>query len=277
MLDEASRIKEQGFWAVRSTLTATRGPIRCIGNVKGRRNWFFNLCRRAESGAPDMEYHKLIAADAVAAGVLTADEVADAKDKLPLSVFEELYLAKPSDDGGNPFGIKAIEDCCGPMSGGSPVVFGVDLAKSVDWTWPIGLDDDGAICFSERWQGPWRATKGRLADIIGGTPALIDSTGVGDPIVEDLQAVCPCVEGFKFTSNSKQQLMEGLASDLQQGRIRGIDETLKIELESFEYEYTRTGVRYTAPEGMHDDGVCSLALARQKIREGVGGMMSAYG
>lgn len=33
------------------------------------------------------------------------------------------------------------------------------------------------------------------------------------------------------------------------------------ELESFEYEYTRTGVRYTAPEGMHDDCVMALALA----------------
>ena len=33
------------------------------------------------------------------------------------------------------------------------------------------------------------------------------------------------------------------------------------ELEAFEYEYTRTGVRYTAPPGMHDDCVCALALA----------------
>jgi len=37
------------------------------------------------------------------------------------------------------------------------------------------------------------------------------------------------------------------------------------ELEAFEYVYTRTGVRYSAPEGLHDDCVCSLALARQKF------------
>ena len=33
------------------------------------------------------------------------------------------------------------------------------------------------------------------------------------------------------------------------------------ELETFEYVYTRTGVRYSAPDGLHDDCVCALALA----------------
>jgi hypothetical protein len=34
-----------------------------------------------------------------------------------------------------------------------------------------------------------------------------------------------------------------------------------MELEQFEYQYTRTGVRYAAAEGLHDDCVCALALA----------------
>jgi len=33
------------------------------------------------------------------------------------------------------------------------------------------------------------------------------------------------------------------------------------ELDVFAYEYTRTGVRYSAPDGMHDDCVMALALA----------------
>ena len=37
-------------------------------------------------------------------------------------------------------------------------------------------------------------------------------------------------------------------------------------MESFEYEQTRTGVRYSAPEGLHDDCVVALALAVQKGR-----------
>jgi hypothetical protein len=33
----------------------------------------------------------------------------------------------------------------------------------------------------------------------------------------------------------------------------------------FEYQYTNNGVKYSAPNGMHDDAVCSLALANKKF------------
>ena len=73
VMDEASRTKEEAFHAVRSTLTATRGPFRGIGNVKGRKNWFYAMARKAEAGEPELSYHKITAADAIAAGVLVAD------------------------------------------------------------------------------------------------------------------------------------------------------------------------------------------------------------
>lgn len=114
VMDEASRSREESWHALRTTLTATRGHGRLIGNVKGRKNFFYSLCRRAEAGERGMAYYKLIAADAVAAGVLSAEEIADAKSVLPDAVFRELYLAEPSDDGGNPFGIAAINACCVP-------------------------------------------------------------------------------------------------------------------------------------------------------------------
>ncbi|WP_177236910.1 hypothetical protein [Bradyrhizobium sp. Rc3b] len=52
VMDEASRMREEAFHAVRSTLTATRGPIHIIGNVKGRKNWFYIGCRKAEAKEP---------------------------------------------------------------------------------------------------------------------------------------------------------------------------------------------------------------------------------
>lgn len=275
VIDEASRVKEDAWFAVRSTLTQTRGRIRMIGNVKGRRNWFFMLCRSAEAGEPDMHYTKLIAADAVAAGVLDVAEVEDARRKLPDAVFRELYLAEPSDDGGNPFGLKAIAECVLPgiattngsySSSAAPVAWGVDLAKSHDWTVCIGLDKEGRVCRFERWQSPWDVTTQRVIQLVGNAQALIDSTGVGDPIVEALQKKCSRVEGYKFTSNSKQQLMEGLASDIQQKLVKYPDGLIRNELEMYEYEYTKLGVKYTCPEGQHDDCVCALALARMQQR-----------
>ena len=262
VIDEASRCKEEAWHAVRTTLTATRGPIRIIGNVKGRQNWAYRLARMAEQGTPDMAYFRLTAHDAVAAGVLDAEEIEDARRALPESVFRELYLAEPSDDGGNPFGVSAIRSCVAPLSTAEPVAWGIDLAKSQDYTVAIGLDQEKRVCRFERWQGPWDATIQRLKAIVGDATALVDSTGVGDPVLEALQkGGGGRFEGFKFTAQSKQQLMEGLAVAIQQQQIRVPDGPIVSELESFGYEYTRTGVRYAAAEGLYDDCVCALALA----------------
>ena len=261
VIDEASRCKEEVWHAVRSTLTATQGHIRIIGNVKGRKNWAYQLARKAESGVPDWQFTKITAADAINGGVLTDSEIADAKRDLPEQVFKELYLAEPSDDQGNPFGVDAIYECVAPVSTKEPVVWGWDLAKSVDWTWGVGLDEDGNVCRSERWQSPWEETLKRIVKHTGNVPALVDSTGVGDAIIEFLAKAGSNFEGFKFTSSSKQQLMERLAVAIQQKQITFPEGQLLNELLSFEYVYTRTGAQYSAPTGLHDDGVCALSLA----------------
>ena len=272
VIDEASRCKEEVWHAVRSTLTATRGAVRIIGNVKGRKNWAYQLARKAESGVPDWKFSKITAADAIIGGVLADAEVADAKRDLPEQVFRELYMAEPSDDEGNPFGVESIYECVAPMSTKEPVVWGWDLAKSVDWTWGVGLDEDGNVCRSERWQSPWEETLKRIVKHTGNVPALVDSTGVGDAIIEFLAKAGSNFEGFKFTSSSKQQLMERLAVAIQQKQITFPEGQLLNELLSFEYVYTRTGAQYSAPPGLHDDGVCALSLAvyHQDNKPGIG-------
>ena len=83
VLDEATRIKEDAWFAVRTTLTATRGRVRIIGNVKGRRNWAYRLARRAEAGEADIHYARITAYDAIKAGVLDQHEIDDARARLP--------------------------------------------------------------------------------------------------------------------------------------------------------------------------------------------------
>ena len=55
--------------------------------------------------------------------------------------------------------------------------------------------------------------------------------------------------------------MEGLANAVQSNSVSILDGVMRDEMESFEYVYSRTGVKYSAPSGQHDDCVCSLALA----------------
>jgi hypothetical protein len=89
---------------------------------------------------------------------------------------------------------------------------------------------------------------------------------VGDPIIEALQRKQLPVTGFKFTSASKQQLMENLALCIQSKTIGFPTGVIVNELEAFEYMYSQTGVRYSAPNGVHDDAVCALALAAQVFK-----------
>lgn len=264
VLDEASRMKEDAYVAVRSTLTHTRGKIRIIGNVRGRKNWFYQMSRVAQSGThPEMAYHKIIAADAVDAGVLDSQEIEYAKSEMRHEAWRELYLAEPSDDGGNPFGEQHIRHCVKPMAKGAPNYWGWDLAKKQNFTVGIGLTNVGYTCRFERWQHvPWDSTMTRIRTATGYTPALVDSTGVGDPIVEALQKTPGShFEGFLFNPNSKQKLMEGLAVAIQSHAITFPEGPIVEELMSFEYEITRTGVRYQAAEGCQDDCVMALGLA----------------
>jgi hypothetical protein len=195
---------------------------------------------------------------------------------LPDHVFRELYLAEPSDDEGNPFGADHIRACIAPLSGKPAVAWGWDLARKQDWTVGIGLDAEGCVAIALRFQKPWSEQVKIIKKFVGRTPALIDETGVGDPIVEAIkrpdhgergngaeiyQLSCPRLEGFRFTSASKQMLMEGLALAIHERKVRFPQGPISIELDNFEYEFTRLGVRYSAPPGMHDDCVCALALA----------------
>ena len=266
VLDEASRMREETWFATRSTLTYTKGPVRFIGNVVGRKNWFYRMCRLAELGEPDYAYHKITAYDAVDAGVLSLSEIEDAKRGMPREVFKELYLAEPCDGQANPFGMEWISECTmEQLSAKDPICYGWDLAETTDWTVGIGLDEDARTCRFYRFQKPWPQTIKEIIRIVGDTPALLDQTGVGKPILEGVQEKCSNVEGYLFNQRSKQALMDMLAVAIQSEEIAFHDPVRK-ELEMFEYRYTGTGVIYSAMESAHDDIVCALALANYHFR-----------
>ena len=267
VIDEATRCKPDVWYAVRSTLTYTKGPARLIGNVKGSKNWVYQLARKAKHGQQHWRYAEIDADDAVQAGVLDAEEIEDARRNLPEHVFRELYFNEPSEDEGNPFGIGFIRACVGPLSKLAPVVWGIDLASKRDWTVAVGLDETGHVCGIQRYQRDWMQTVAHLKAMVKSTPALVDMTGIGAAIVEDLQRACPNVEGLTFTQRTKQELIVGLSAAIQQQRITFPVGVIQDELESFEYiikstpDGRVTGCTYSAPPGCYDDAVCALALA----------------
>ena len=101
----------------------------------------------------------------------------------------------------------------------------------------------------------------RIDNEVDGNICAVDSTGMGVRPAEELQAKSDMYIPYHFSSKSKQILMEGLAIAIQKGTVTIRSEIVKKELEAFEYEYTRTGILYSAPQGFHDDCVIALALA----------------
>lgn len=273
VVDEASRCRESAWHALRSTITSTGGKVKFIGNVRGRKNWYYKMCAKARNeDDPNYKYFKITAYDAASAGMMTKDgrpfieEIEDAKRDLPESVFNELYLAEASEDGSNPFGLQYIKQCTYPLSSQPAICYGIDLAKKQDWFVTIGLDRFGATSHFVRFQKDWKQTTEEILSLPS-KPIALDSTGVGDPIGEDVCRKKDDVELFVFTERSRQQLMEGLALAIQKRMISFPEGRITDELEQFEFVYTRTGVKYAAPDGEHDDCVMALALAWHKWPE----------
>jgi hypothetical protein len=245
--------------AIRPTLTDLKGDAWFLGTPKGR-NYCHTLYMRGQQGDPGWRSWRFAT---VTNPYLDPAEIEEARGELPDLAYRQEYLGEAVEDGSNPFGIGFIHQCITPLTEAPPVAFGVDLAKSVDWTVACGLDSRRRVCRFDRFQMPWQETFQRVRRAVADVPALVDSSGVGDPIQERFaREGGPNFYPFKFTATSRQQLLEGLAVTIQGLEIGFPDGPIVRELEAFGYEYTRTGgVKYRAPEGVHDDSVMALALA----------------
>lgn len=259
VIDEASFIPDlETGWlnSIRPTLTDYKGRALFLSTPRGK-NYFFSLYNKGLNDEQDWQSFKFSTYDNP---YIDPYEIDDARRQLPEAVFNQEYMADPAENAANPFGLQYIQQCTYPMSTNPPAVYGIDLAKSVDYTVIIGLDSVGAVCYFDRFQKDWRQTRMDIKRLQR-APMLVDSSGVGDPIVEDLMNDGLDVTGFKFSITSKQQIMLGLVSAVQQRKISFPEGPITRELETVEYQYGQYGVKYAAPQGFHDDCVMALALA----------------
>lgn len=261
IIDEASYFPNLlNDWnnAIRPTLTDKKGGAIFLSTPRGK-NDFYKLTLRAVSQPENWSTFKFTSYDNPH---IDPTEIDAARLEIPEANFEQEYLANAMENADNPFGYAHIRGATRPLSTKPPVVFGIDLAKSYDYTVITGLDEDCRVCYWDRFRTDWNDVNNRIL-ALPPVPMCIDATGVGSPIVEALQLLREDIEGFVFTSTSKQILIGGLVTAIQQNNIGFPEGVITSELEIFEYVYTKNGVKYSAPDGLHDDAVCSLALARR--------------
>jgi phage FluMu gp28-like protein len=92
----------------------------------------------------------------------------------------------------------------------------------------------------------------------------VDQTGVGEYITEDMKnAGIQNVEGVMFTEQRKEELATALKEKMLRDEFKlPYDRALINELNVERYELTKTGrIKFTHPEGSHDDRFWATALA----------------
>lgn len=270
VIEEAARVKERVIYEdLLMTLADSRGKALAITTPRGQKNWVFRWYQRAMSGDP--LYAVVHGPSTENPSPAVREFVEIARENMPETLFRQEVLAEFIEGEGAVF--RRIHDCAGldgyrdePAEGGRYVI-GADLAKHVDYTVLTALETEtGELHGFERFRGlDWPLVQARVAEFSRkwGATVWLDSTGVGDPIFDQLAAAGVPVQPFVFGAESKSRLVTALAVALERTEISyPADDVLLGELEAFAYEELPSGkFRYSAPEGLHDDCVISLGLA----------------
>jgi hypothetical protein len=111
---------------------------------------------------------------------------------------------------------------------------------------------------------------------------VVDQTGVGEPLVEELQRNSARVEGVILTAAQKEEPFARLKLRMEQRRPALVNyRPLITELNEQQYAYAQEGkgarLRFSHPAGHHDDLLWSLALAVEAAESGNGIVIPLWG
>jgi hypothetical protein len=273
VIDEAEfMVREVWERIFRPSLSDRKGKGLFIGTPKGK-NFFYELFTRGDD--PMFPDFKNLTFPSSSNPYIDPGEIEAARRELGSDAFRQEYLAEFLDDGAGVF--RGIRRCIAGKLLDAPIrgeryFIGVDLGKHVDFTVLCVFNKHRKLVGFERYnQIEWPFQKARITETArmwNNASVLIDSTGVGDPMFDELRRAGLDIRGYQFTNETKKNLIEALSVDIEQGRINYPEiPVLLNELEIFGYEITKAGnVRYNAPEGYHDDCVIALALGNWLIR-----------
>lgn len=270
VIDECAFVRDDAWnEALRPALSDRVGSAYLISTPKGR-NWFWRAWMRGQEGGGEWHSWQLPTS---ANPYIAPAEIEAARGSLPERVFAQEYLAQFLEDGGGVFRRvldAAIANAQEHKESGHNYVFGVDWARSNDWTvitvidattkQVVAIDRFNQIDYSLQ-IARLRALYDRfLPDAI-----IAESNSMGGPLVESLQRQNMPIQPWLTTNASKAQAIDALALAFEQSAISILpDPVLIAELQAYESERLPSGLsRYSAPAGLHDDCVISLALAWQ--------------
>jgi phage terminase large subunit-like protein len=199
-------------------------------------------------------------------------ELEERKRSLPDIVFRQEYMAEFIDNASGIF--KNVSNCIKAGVKTAKMYGGLDIGRADDYTVLTILNQDGQMVSAHRWRhDEWSKIIEKVATIIKqyNATTLVEVNNQGDVFYEMLQSRCKnLIHPFVTSSKTKPIIIEDLAVAFEQESISIINEQWLIdELENYSYIYNPNtrNVTYSAPSGLHDDGVISTALAWHSKKE----------
>ena len=257
-------------------LSTTDGWLIVSSTPWGKDSVFYKMFH-----SDDFAKHHVSWRDVVEAGLAKRSFIEEMRRIYPPERFAREYEGRFVEDARAYFPQDLISQCIDPdleyykfeeRAEGNFAV-GVDFGKKVDHS-AVAVVDEGEgvkrLVHMKRFplDEPYASVIGYVKTVCGRfarvSKVLCDQTGVGEYIVEDMAAAgIPGVEGVVLTAQRKQEILGYLKQEMLQRKILiPYDAELIAEINVEEFNLTKEGqIKFSHPEGTHDDRLWALALA----------------
>lgn len=277
IVDEAAYLRDDVWNLVLKQTTLVRGKkVLFISTPKGK-NYFYRLAVRGLS-EDDPQYITLVGSS-YDTPFISTQELEEAQRTLPEDIYRQEILGHFVDSGGEVF--TNIDNYCiinsfTPVQQGKRYYAGVDFGRQHDYSVLTIMDDDGRVVYMYRDRHkPWDEIIKNMADKLKIYKAhtQVEINSIGDVLFENLKKMYPNVYPFQTTSSSKQNIIEDLIYATNELNISLPTEDLfpplyqELKLFTYEYSVKTRNIKYSAPEGSHDDTIMSLAIAYNSLKE----------
>ena len=275
VVDEAAYHAEEVWNSVLKPIMLVKGKkVLFISTPRGN-NWFKKMFDMGQD--PEMLDYASCRMHYTENPHLDVKELDEARRSLPEHIFKAEYEGTFTDSGQTVFSnIDRIQYGGGWPRPKGKVFCGIDLGRANDWTVATFMDAEGTIIdiYRENKQD-WSQMVSEMLERIRryGSTVMVEVNSIGDVIFEQLKKSWQDTHPFVTSNKSKNDIIEGLAVDINNEEIRIPNDELfgplSFELGIFEYEYspkTRT-LRYNAPAPFHDDCVMSLAITNYNRKQ----------
>jgi phage FluMu gp28-like protein len=283
-LDEAAHFlnDEPIIRVLKPMLSSKKGSLCVVSTPFGKRGLFWNQYQSAlEKNNTDPEVRVYDNFPSTLNPMITEEDLNRERADLTELEFKQEYCGEFIEEVDVCLPLELIISCVDSqlqlLTKGEPsreYVAGIDLAKQRDETVVIILEKvqkDGMLIV--RHISAWSKMNyteqisriGQLSKLFHIDHSAVDQTGVGEAVLENLQAVLSSVEGVQFTLQTKVMLIDLLRLRLEQKKIvLPNDRKLIMQLNSLRYALTPSGNKvYQSPQEhrLHDDYLWALALS----------------